>query len=136
MSISPREISTKIRAKLSKLSRIFSTQDIRVNPEYLEGQDYFNSNYLIQGNDEDKIRKILDQAIQDRIKRVQKFEMRVDFDGAYIEKPLYAFADDFNRFEPLFISLVDIAIDIVEKIEGLEEDIQYGKPVSKDELIS
>jgi len=36
MSISPREISTKIRAKLSKLSRIFSTQDIRVNPEYLD----------------------------------------------------------------------------------------------------
>jgi len=127
MSISPKSILNK---------KLFA-QDIQINPEYLGKKNPFHKSCLIEGYDEDKIRRVLDRDIQDKIMSVKNFHIQIDFDVACIEESLLSYISyKLDLGCARFRSLIDIAIDIVEKIEGLEEDVQDGKPISDDELIS
>jgi len=124
MSISPKNILSKIRAK-------FGMQDIQINSEYLGRKDPFDNDYIIQGDDEDKVRKILDQDTQNKIMSVEKLHMRIDFDSAYLEESLFNI--DYARFR----SLIDVTSDIVESMERLgAKDIPYGIPVSDDSSLT
>ncbi|MFC1998558.1 hypothetical protein ACFLVR_02815 [Chloroflexota bacterium] len=108
MFISPRDIPKNHWTTLG-------TQDILVNPEYLGSKDPFDKKYLIKGDEEDKIKIILDKDIQDKIMSVKNFCMRIDNAGAYIEEPLNTFGFDCVEFN----SQIDVALDIIERIEGL-----------------
>jgi len=114
----------------------------------LGSKDPFDKKYLIRGDEEDKIRMILDKDIQDKIMSIKDFSMRVEYDGAYIEGPHNALNFDYVRFK----SSIDVTIDIIEKIEKLEglekperlekpeglekleEEIPYGIPVSDEKV--
>ena len=104
-----------------------SPKDIQVNHEYSESKGPFDKKYLISGDEEDKIMRILDKDIQDKIMSAKNFCMRIDNHGACIEEPLNNFGFDVVEFN----SQIDITIDIIERIEGLgAEDVPYGIPVS------
>jgi len=106
-------------------------QDIQINSEYLGRKDPFDNDYIIQGDDEDKVRKILDQDTQNKIMSVEKLHMRIDFDSAYLEESLFNI--DYARFR----SLIDVTSDIVESMERLgAKDIPYGIPVSDDSSLT
>jgi len=121
MSISRKGILDKVGAKLG-----MGMKDIQINPLYLGEQNYFDKNFIVHGDDEDKIRKILDKDIQEKIQRANTLEMRVDFDSACIAQEYMVLQFDEVRFK----SAIDVAIEVVEKIESLgDKDIPYGIPV-------
>jgi hypothetical protein len=106
---------------LNNMREILDSHDIQVNPEYLGSKDPFDMNYLIRGDEASKIRRILDKDIQGKLMSVKNYSMRIDNAGAYIEEPLNTFG--FNVVE--FNSRIDVTIDIIERIEKLEE---LGEP--------
>jgi hypothetical protein len=106
-----------------------SSKNIQENHDYSEIEEPFDAKYIVSGDEEDKIRRILDKDIQDKIMSVKNFCMRIDNHGAYIEEPLKAFGFDVAKFN----SHVDTAIDIIERIETLgAEGIPYWTPMPKD----
>ena len=102
-----------------------SSNDIQAKHDDSESEGLFGEKYSISGDEEDKIRRILDKDIQNKIMSLKNLCMRIDNHGAYIEKPLSAFGFDVAKFN----SHIDAAIDIIERIEGLgAKGIPYWTP--------
>jgi len=115
MSVSPKSF-------LGNIAEKFGAQDIK-----LDNRE-FDKKYWVKGDNQDLIKKILDSIIQSGIMGIKDFSITLADNEAYIEEN--KFIADIVRLQ----SLMDVTIDIVEKIEGLEDkDIPYGIPVSDEE---
>jgi len=117
MSVSRKGFFGKVLGKLG-------AQDIKLaNRE-------FDKKFMVRGDNEDLIKNMLDINIQSQIMSVNNFP------GIKIENGEAIFqAEHFTRHIDRLHSLIDVTIDIVEKIEGLEDtDIPYGIPVTEKEF--
>jgi len=103
------------------------THDIK-----LQSQE-FDSRYVVRSDNEDAVRQILDFDIQDKIMKVEGYSIRIDSDKAYLEEALEHYYWRFKYGADRYKALIDVTIDIVERIEGLGENIQYAIPVSDEE---
>ncbi|MFC1978784.1 hypothetical protein ACFLVP_02240 [Chloroflexota bacterium] len=92
-----------------------SPNDIQMNHDHSESKSPFEKKYFVSGDEEDKVMRIIDNNIQTKIMNIEDFSMRTHKHGAYIEAPINHFGFDVTKFN----SQIDIAIDIIERIEGL-----------------
>lgn len=101
-------MSVSQKGFLGKVVVKFGGQDIK-----LDNRE-FDKKYMVKGDNEELIRNILDPVIQSRIMGVKHFEtIVIDNDEASFE------IKGFTKYIDRLQSMIDVTIDIVEKIESL-----------------
>jgi len=108
MTIASKNILRNPKYILHKMAKVFGKQDIKLN------HPQFDKKYLVQGNDENAIKDIFDIDIQSGILGVKYYipPIKVSDDETHFEEE--GFIYNIERLK----SLIDITIDIVERIEA------------------
>jgi len=116
------------KAFSAKLAEKLGAQDVKL------GNSQFDKKYMLKGKNEEAIREILNQEIQEKIIGIGDCNLKMAGGNAsFRQKGNIKDIDKLN-------SVIDVTIEIVENAERIEElgepkeGIPYGIPISDEEL--
>ncbi|MEM4347745.1 MAG: DUF3137 domain-containing protein [Candidatus Altiarchaeota archaeon] len=92
---------------ISKIEKTFGMQDISL------GNENFDKEFIVKGNNEKFVREILSCSIQMKILNTKNFNLGVNGEKAEFEEQKVII--DINRLR----AIIDLTIDIAEKIESI-----------------